>query len=143
MSIDGHNTRTSNRTEGIQNILNGKSAVHEGLKELCQALKDLRCDREYEAQLNVVNGIHHIKQGLCEIGKGLHKLRGIVDCEDLREIKEGIHLICQALEDLCGVLKDICCGRIREAEECLAKAICQIEKGLCKIEKGLEDIYLC
>lgn len=143
MSIDGHNTRMSNRSDAVQYILNGKFDVHQGLKELCQALKYLRCGKEYEAELNIVNGIHHIKQGLCQIGKGLHKLRGIVDCEDLREIKEGIFLICQALDCLCGVLKDICCGRVCEAEEALVKAIRQIEKGLCKIEKGLEDLYLC
>jgi len=135
--------RGNGRLEGIQNILDGKFSICQGLCELCEALKDLRCCRDYEAQINVVNGIHHIKEGLKELREGLRSLRGRIGCREKKLIKEGIRDICRALDILCEVLRDICCGCRQEAEEKLVKAICCIKKGLSKIENGLEDIYLC
>jgi len=141
MSSDRHGN--SSRLDGIQNILDGKFDVRQGLEELCEALRNLRCGNEFEAELNVVNGIHHIKEGLREIEKGLCELKGTVNREALREIKRGVCDIREALGALCEVLKLICCGQLCEAEEILVKAIKLIEKGLCRIEKGLDHICLC
>lgn len=143
MSSDTDSGLGSNRLDGIQNILDGKFDIRQGIDDLCEALRDIRCHREYEAEINVVNGIRHIKEGLCEIKIGLRELHGLIDREDRREIKEGVRDICKGLKDLCQVLKDICCGCWCEAEENLVKAIAQIEKGLCRIEKGLDDVFLC
>lgn len=143
MSSDTDSSLGSNRLDGIQNILDGKFDIRQGIDELCEALKDVRCRREYKAEINVVNGIRHIKEGLCQIRKGLRKLRGSIDRESRKEIKEGVRDICRGLKDLCQVLKDICCGCWREAEENLVRAIKQIKKGLCRIEKGIDDICLC
>lgn len=133
----------SERLEGIQNILDGKYDICRGLEYLCEALRELRCGREYEAEINVVNGIHHIKEGLCQIRIGLQTSRRIISCESRREIKNGIREICKALSELCEVLKEICCGCREDAEERLVHAICRVKKGLACIEKGLEDLYLC
>jgi hypothetical protein len=143
MSSDAEGGLGSNRLNGIQNILDGKFNIRQGIDDLCKALRDIRCRREYEAEINVVNGIRHIKEGLCQIKIGLRELRGLIDCEDRREIKEGVRDICIGLKELCQVLKEICCGCWHEAEENLERAIRQIEKGLCRIDKGLDDLFLC
>lgn len=133
---------SGNRVEGMQDALNGKYNIYQGLEDLCQALKDLRCGKEYETMKNVVNGIHRIKKGLCEVKEGLHGLGGRIDNRGLREIKAGIQCICKGLEVLCSVLKDTCCGNFDEAEKCLVEAIELIKSGFCKIDKGLDDICL-
>ena len=143
MSSDTEGGLGSNRLNGIQNILDGKFNIRQGIDDLCEALRDIRCHREYEAEINVVNGIRHIKEGLCQIKMGLRELRGRIDREDRREIKEGVRDICIGLKELCQVLKDICCGCWCEAEKNLERAIRQIEKGLCRIDKGLDDLFLC
>jgi uncharacterized coiled-coil DUF342 family protein len=143
MNSDTDSGLGNNRLDGIQNILDGKFDIRQGIEDLCEALRDIRCRREYKAEINVVNGIRHIKEGLCQIKKGLRELRGQIDREDRREIKEGVRDICRGLKDLCQVLKDICCGCWCEAEKNLVRAIKQIEKGLCRIDKALDDIYLC
>lgn len=138
-----HGSAGNDRLKGIQDILDGKFNICQGLDDLREALRDVRCGREFEAQTNVVNGIHHIKEGLRDIKRGLRELRNRIDCRDRKLIKEGIRDICRALEELCDVLKNICCGCRHKAEEQLVNAICCIEKGLCKIEKGLDDIFMC
>lgn len=143
MSLDREHCCRGSRLEGFQDILDGKCSIVEGLELLCRALKDLRCEDEYQAQLNVVKGIHMIKEGLRMIKKGLCELRQSMDRSDRRAIKEGVRDICRGLDLLCGVLKDICCGRDEEAEDNLVKAIQLIEKGLCEIEKALEDLCVC
>lgn len=130
----------SGRLGGIQNILIGQDRIRRGLEELCKALKHLRCENEYEAQIAVVNGIHYIKEGLNMIRTGLCELRIPLDSENLREFREGVRILCNVLKDLCSVLKDICCGRLAEAEKCLCHAIKCAGKGLCMIERGLGDM---
>lgn len=143
MSSDRNICVGNDRLDGIQSILDGKNCIIQGLEHLCEALKNVRCKKEFEAEINVVKGIHFIKEGLRKIRNGLCRLHGMIDREALKKIKEGVREICCALKELCGVLKDICCGRFCEAEEGLVKAIKRIKKGLCKIEKALDDICVC
>ncbi|HML36381.1 MAG TPA: hypothetical protein PKA19_03010 [Bacillota bacterium] len=131
-----------NRASGMQDALNGKANICQGLEDLCQALKALRCGKEYETMKNVVDAIHRIKKGLCEVKKGLHGLGSRIDDRSLKEIRAGIQCVCKGLEALCSVLKDTCCGNFAEAEKCLVEAIELIKKGYCKIDKGLNDICL-
>jgi hypothetical protein len=130
-------TLSNSRLEGIQDILDGKFEIRRGLDELCEALRDTRCGREYEAQKNIVEGVHHIKEGICLIKKGLCKLRGQVDRKHLKEIRKGICVIKRGLENLCRALNDLCCGKTEEAEKNLVNGICRIEEGLCMIDKDL------
>ena len=57
--------------EDLKNFQEGIRCICIGLKDLCEALEDLRCGRLCEAEENLVNGIRKVEQGLCKIEKGI------------------------------------------------------------------------
>lgn len=142
MSSECYSVFGSSRNEGIQDILDAKYFICQGLDDLCMALKSLRCGKLYEAQKYLVDGIHCIKKGICLLEKELQGLCNRIDHKTLKEIQEGICVIREGIEILCGVLKDICCEQECEAEKCLVKGIRLVKEGLCIIEKALDRLFL-
>jgi len=132
----------NDRIQGIQDILDAKSDICQGLEELCRALKNLQCHRSYEAQKKLVDGVHCIKKGVCLLEEELHGRCDILGRNTVKEIQKGICVLREAIGILCGVLKDICCEQECDAEKCLIKGIDLVKDGLCIIEKALNRLFM-
>lgn len=142
MSSDWYGNSGYDRVLGIQDVLNGKFSISQGLQDLCKALKCLGYGKEYETQKALVEGIHYIKKGLYLLENGLHELRGEISRSAIKEIEESICCIHSGLKVLCEVLKDVCCEQKCEAEKALVEGTRLIKEGLCGLEKALDDICL-